>query len=78
MQSARAAWCERETLGQDIASLRLDTWAENGASIRYYASFGFHFIGQRTSSTSPTLPARYRGVHLALMEKPVLPPEQKA
>lgn len=65
------AWCEQALARQAIGVLRLDTWAANLSLTAYYATFGFTFVAERTTSTSLTLPPQYRGVRLALMEKPI-------
>jgi hypothetical protein len=66
------AWCEREVLRADLSRLRLDTWADNPVLMAYYASFGFAFVGESSTSDSERLPPQYRGLRLAIMEKKVL------
>ncbi|NKI95764.1 GNAT family N-acetyltransferase [Rhizobacter sp. SG703] len=65
------AWCEAEALRLGLGRLRLDTWAESAALIRHYAHFGFRWVGERTTSANDALPPPYRGLRLAIMEKPV-------
>lgn len=67
------AWCEHEMRRLGIGLLRLDTWAASPALVAYYGRHGFALIGERTTATSLALPPQYRGVRLALMEKPVAP-----
>jgi ribosomal protein S18 acetylase RimI-like enzyme len=66
-----AAWCARETARLGLRALRLDTWADNPALIGYYTRFGFAYRGERHSSNSAALPPQYRGLRLAIMEKPI-------
>lgn len=63
------AWCEREVLRLGLVRLRLDTWADNSALLAYYGTFGFDYLGESTTSASADLPAQYRNVLLAIMEK---------
>lgn len=63
------AWCERAVLHAGMDRLRLDTWADNPALLAYYAGFGFAYLGEITTSARPGLPAQYRNVRLAIMEK---------
>lgn len=65
------AWCEQQMRELGLRVLRLDTWAQSTALIRYYGRFGFRRVGERITSTSERLPSQYRGLHLVIMEKRV-------
>jgi hypothetical protein len=41
------------------------------ALVKHYTRFGFAYRGERHSSNSAALPPQYRGLRLAIMEKPI-------
>ena len=51
--------------------LRLDTWGGNEALIAYYESRGFTLVEKRTMGTDPRLSPHYKGLLLALLERPL-------
>lgn len=56
-------------LGRD--GLRMDTWASNDALIAYYGKRGFTLLGTRRIPTDSPLSEHYRGIELALLERPI-------
>lgn len=65
------AWAlERaEALGRE--GLRMDTWASNDALIAYYGKRGFALLGTRRIPSDSPLSEHYRGIELALLERPI-------
>ena len=61
------AQARAEELGLD--GLRMDTWASNEALIAFYAKRGFDLVGRTRIPNDSPLP-HYRGLELALMERP--------
>jgi ribosomal protein S18 acetylase RimI-like enzyme len=61
-------WSIRHAENRDLQFVRMDTWASNPNIIKYYESFGFRFIGNRTTPNSPELPIQHRGLDVALLE----------
>lgn len=60
-----------EALGRE--GLRMGTWASNGPLIAYYETLGFTLLGKRRIEADSPLPPHYRGVELALLERPLTP-----
>lgn len=57
-----------EELG--LEGLRMDTWASNEALIAYYGKRGFTLVGKTRIANDSQLP-HYRGLELALLERPL-------
>jgi ribosomal protein S18 acetylase RimI-like enzyme len=64
------AWAQ--TRGEELGfeGLRMDTWASNDALIAFYGKRGFALVGRTRIANDSPLP-HYRGLELALMERPL-------
>lgn len=58
-----------ETLG--LEGLRMDTWGSNDVLIDYYGKRGFSLVGTRRIPIDSPLSVHYRGIELALLERPL-------
>lgn len=58
-----------ETLG--LEGLRMDTWGSNDVLLDYYGKRGFSLVGTRRIPTDSSLSEHYRGIELALLERPL-------
>lgn len=65
------AWAlaRAEALGRE--GLRMDTWASNDALIAYYRKREFTLLGTRRIPADSPLSEHYRGIDLALLERPL-------
>jgi ribosomal protein S18 acetylase RimI-like enzyme len=64
------AWAQARGEELGLEGLRMDTWASNEALIAYYGKRGFTLVGRTRISNDSPLP-HYRGLELALMERPL-------
>jgi ribosomal protein S18 acetylase RimI-like enzyme len=60
-----------QALGRE--GLRMDTWASNDALIAYYGKRGFRPVGTKKIPMDSPMSEHYRGIELALLERPVMP-----
>ncbi len=60
-------WCVEQCKQAGLHFVRMDTWADNPALIKYYQSFGFSRVRHVTTPNSAALPAHNRGLALALL-----------
>ena len=63
-------WAQARAEEFGLEGLRMDTWASNDALIAYYGKRGFALVGKTRISNESPLP-HYRGLELALMERPL-------
>jgi ribosomal protein S18 acetylase RimI-like enzyme len=63
-------WAQARGEERGLEGLRMDTWASNDALIAYYAKRGFTLLGRTRIPNDSSLP-HYRGLELALMERPL-------
>ena len=61
-------WAIKHAAQNDLASIRMDTWAANPTIINYYKNFGFAFIENYTTPDSEELPLHNRNLALTLLE----------
>lgn len=52
----------------NLAYVRMDTWADNEKLLTYYTSCGFEYVGVVTLEKSEGLPKHYEGISLSLFE----------
>jgi ribosomal protein S18 acetylase RimI-like enzyme len=66
------AWAlaQCRSLGRD--GLRMDTWASNDALIAYYGKREFSLVGTKKIPMDSPLSEHYRGIELALLERPLV------
>ncbi len=69
--NAVIAWALAHGQTRGSEGLRMDTWAVNHALIAYYGKRGFDLVGTRRIPADSTLPVHYRGIELALLERPL-------
>ncbi|HEX8040677.1 MAG TPA: GNAT family N-acetyltransferase [Chryseosolibacter sp.] len=62
------SWAIEHCRQKHLASIRMDTWADNPTIINYYKSFGFTFIENYTTPDTEALPVHNRNLALALLE----------
>ena len=62
------AWAANHCKRKGLATVRMDTWANNPNLINYYKGFGFEFVENFTTPDSPELPSHNRKLALALLE----------
>jgi ribosomal protein S18 acetylase RimI-like enzyme len=63
-------WAQARGEELGLEGLRMDTWASNDALIAFYGNRGFTLVG-RTRIPNDSLLPHYRGLELALMERPL-------
>jgi len=61
-------WTTEHARQKGLKSIRMDTWASNHGLISYYQKFGFTFVENFTTPTTPDLPVHNRNLALALLE----------
>lgn len=61
-------WAIDHAKAKGLSLVRMDTWANNPTIIDYYKSFGFQFLGNRTTPDSVELPVHNRNLTIALLE----------
>jgi hypothetical protein len=49
----------------------MDTWGSNDVLIEYYGKRGFSLVGRRQIPIDSPLSVHYRGIELALLERPL-------
>jgi ribosomal protein S18 acetylase RimI-like enzyme len=64
------AWAQARGEELGLEGLRMDTWASNDALIAFYGKRGFTLVGRTRIPNDSPLP-HYRGLELALMERPL-------
>ena len=64
------AWAQARGEKLGLEGLRMDTWASNDALIAFYGKRGFTLVGRTRIPNDSPLP-HYRGLELALMERPL-------
>jgi ribosomal protein S18 acetylase RimI-like enzyme len=64
------AWAQARGEELGLEGLRMDTWASNEALIALYGKRGFNVVGRTRIPNDSPLP-HYRGLELALMERPL-------
>jgi ribosomal protein S18 acetylase RimI-like enzyme len=62
------AWAKQLAKERKRKFIRMDTWADNPKIIAYYQSFGFVFVGTRTTPDTTELPIQNRNLNVALLE----------
>ncbi|MEO8880111.1 MAG: GNAT family N-acetyltransferase [Gemmatimonadaceae bacterium] len=67
------AWALERAAALGREGLRMDTWASNHALIAYYGKRGFALLGTRRIPNDSPLSEHYRGIELALLERPLAP-----
>jgi ribosomal protein S18 acetylase RimI-like enzyme len=65
------AWALERGKSLGSEGLRMDTWASNDALIEYYGKRGFSLVGTRRIPIDSPLSVHYRGIELALLERPL-------
>jgi len=63
-------WAQARAEELGLEGLRMDTWASNDALIAFYGKRGFTLVGRARIPDDSPLP-HYRGLELALMERPL-------
>ena len=63
-------WAQARGAELGLEGLRMDTWASNDALIAFYGKRGFTLVGRTRIPNDSPLP-HYRGLELALMERPL-------
>jgi ribosomal protein S18 acetylase RimI-like enzyme len=63
-------WAQARGEELGLEGLRMDTWASNDALIAFYGKRGFTLVGKTRIANDSPLP-HYRGLELALMERPL-------
>jgi ribosomal protein S18 acetylase RimI-like enzyme len=63
-------WAQARGEKLGLEGLRMDTWASNDALIAFYGKRGFTLVGRTRIPNDSPLP-HYRGLELALMERPL-------
>lgn len=63
-------WAQARAEELGLEGLRMDTWASNDALIAFYGKRGFALVGRTRIPNDSPLP-HYRGLELALMERPL-------
>lgn len=66
-------WALERAAALGREGLRMDTWASNDALIAYYGKRGFALRGTRRIPNDSPLSEHYRGIELALLERPIAP-----
>ena len=64
-------WAKGSSRQRKLSCIRMDTWADNDRIINYYKSFGFEFVGVRTTGNHSELPIQNRNLNVALLEMKV-------
>lgn len=64
-------WAKGLSRQRKLSCIRMDTWADNDRIINYYKSFGFAFVGVRTTGNHSELPIQNRNLNVALLEMKV-------
>ena len=63
-------WAQARGEELGLEGLRMDTWASNETLIAFYGKRGFALVGRTRIPNDSPLP-HYRGLELALMERPL-------
>ncbi|WP_231458981.1 MULTISPECIES: N-acetyltransferase [unclassified Pedobacter] len=61
-------WAKGFAAGNNIAFIRMDTWADNEKLLEYYTACGFDYAGVVTMEKTDGLPKHYEGISLSLFE----------
>jgi hypothetical protein len=62
------AWAIEHAQQNELAHVRMDTWAENTKLIDYYKTYGFRFVENYTTDATDDLPQQHRNLWVALLE----------
>jgi ribosomal protein S18 acetylase RimI-like enzyme len=65
------AWAIAHGEARGSEGLRMDTWASNDTLIAFYRTRGFGLVGTRRIPLDSPLSEHYRGIELALLERPL-------
>lgn len=61
-------WAQVHAKSTNKEYIRMDTWGDNEALIKYYSKCGFNFLGTITPESSADLPEHYSAIFLSLFE----------
>jgi len=61
-------WAKKHAKERDKEYIRMDTWGDNEALIKYYVECGFSFLGTVIPTASDHLPKHYSAIFLSLFE----------
>jgi len=61
-------WAKAYAKSNQLAYVRMDTWADNDKLLAYYTGCGFAHVGQITIGKDSGLPKHYEGISLNLFE----------
>jgi len=61
-------WAKEHAKETSKEFIRMDTWGDNEALIKYYVACGFNFLGTIVPTASDDLPKHYSTIFLSLFE----------
>ncbi len=61
-------WLIKLAVSEEVEFIRLDTWANNAKTIKYYESFGFTHIKNFTFPNMPEIAIQDRNLEVALLQ----------
>ena len=61
-------WAKEHAKESGKEYIRMDTWGDNEALIKYYVACGFNFLGTVIPTASDHLPKHYSAIFLSLFE----------